>query len=175
MPAGQYALTEPVVYALLARLQDPAQLNAEIANIAAAVTREDEAKSLIPIPPAQIFDFIPPPSYLTAFPTIGIQDTATVAEDDTGVTVTGRHSMGVVVFCSDPDQHILAWQLRRYVQAVTRVVLAGRTLGSESPLAAWGVGFERISWGPTLESVATPTTWMSFAMVQIWARRDELP
>lgn len=174
MPAGQYALTEPVVYALLARLQDPAQLNVEIANIAAGVSRQDESNSLQPIPAVQIFDFVPPPSYLTAFPTIGIQDAATVAEDDTGQSMTGRHSMGIVVFCSDPDQHILAWQLRRYIQAITRVALATRTLGEESPLAAWGVGFERISWGPTLESVATPTTWMSFAMLQIWARREEL-
>jgi hypothetical protein len=175
MPAGQYALTEPIVYALLARLQDPAKLNLEIANIAEGVVNQSESNSLVSVPPAQIFDFVPPPSYLTAFPTIGIQDTATLGEDDTGVSLTGRHSMGVVVFCSDPDQHILAWQLRRYLQAITRVVLAGRTLGAEDPLAAWGVGFERISWGPTLESVATPQTWMSFAMLQIWCRREELP
>lgn len=175
MPAGQYLLTEPLVYALLARLQDPAQLNEEIATIAAGVSRQDESNSLVAIPPAQIFDFVPPPSYLTAFPSIGIQDTSTLAEDDTGVTLTGRHSMGIVVFCSDPDQHLLAWQLRRYLQAITRVALAGRTLGSEGALAAWGVGFERISWGPTLESVSTPLTWMSFAMLQIWCRRDELP
>jgi hypothetical protein len=174
MGAGQYQLTEPVVYALLQRLQDPAQLNEEIASIAAGLTRQDEAASLKPVLPAQVFDFVPPPSYLTEFPTVGIQDTATLAEDDTGSTMTGRHSMGIVVFCSDPDQHLLAWQLRRYIQAITRTVLRDRTLGMESPLAAWGVGFERVSWGPTLESVATPTTWMSFAMLQIWARREEL-
>jgi hypothetical protein len=174
MPEGQYALTEPVVAALLARLQDPGQLNAEIANIAQAVTRQDEAASLVPVPAEQIFDFIPPPSYLTSFPAIGIQDTRTVAEDDTGHSMTGKHTMGIVVFCSDPDQHLLAWQLRRYMQAIVRTVLNGRNLGAESPLAAWGTGFDRIAWGPTLESTATPTTWMSFAMLQIWARREEL-
>jgi hypothetical protein len=174
MPEGQFQLTEPIVYALLARLQDPAQLNAEIANIAAGTTRQDEANSLVPIPPVQVLDFIPPPSYLTDFPTVGIQDTTTVLEDDTGHSATGRHTMGIVVFCSDPDQHILAWQLRRYVQAITRVVLAGRNLGGEAGLAAWGTGMSRVAWGPTLESTATPTTWMSWAMLQIWAKREEL-
>lgn len=175
MPANQYALTEPVVKALLARLQDPLQLNAEITNIAAGVTRADEKASLVPVEAAQIFDFVPPPSFLTAFPTIGIQDTATLGEDDTGSTMTGKHSMGIVIFCSDPDQHILAWELRRYLQAITRVVLANRTLGTESPLAAWGTGFLGIDWGPTLASTAgKPVTWMSFAMLRIWARREEL-
>lgn len=174
MPEGQYELTEPIVYALLARLQDPGQLNAELANIQQNVVRADEAKSLVPVNPEQVFDFIPPPSYLTTFPSIGIQDTASLTEDDTGHSATGKHTMGIVVFCSDPDQHILAWQLRRYMQAITRTVLAGRNLGSEPSLAAWATGFDRIAWGPTLESTASPTTWMSFAMLQIWARREEL-
>lgn len=169
-----YALTEPAVLALLARLEDPAQLNAEIASIAAAVGPTDEAQSLVPIPPAQIFDFVPPPSYLTDFPTIGIQDMGSRLEDDTGHSATGRHTFGIVIFCSSPDQHLLAWMLRRYAQAVTRVILANRTLGSTSPLAAWGTGLEGIAWGPTLSSQATPTTWMSFCVVEIWAKREEL-
>lgn len=170
---SSYALTEPVVNALVARLQDQ-QLNEEIADIAANVARKDESASLVPIPADRVLDFVPAPSFLTDFPTIGIQDAATIAEDDTGHSVTGRHTMGIVVFCSDPDQHILAWQLRRYMQAITRIVLAERTLGTENPLAAWGTGFDRISWGPTLESIASPQTWMSFAMLQIWAKREEL-
>lgn len=174
MPAGQYELNEPVVVALLARLQDPALLNVEIAAIAAGCTRQDEADSLGPVAPAQVLDFVPPPSYLVDFPTIGIQDTSTMGEDDTGSSMTGRHLMGVVVFCSDPDQHILAWQLRRYLQAITRVCLAGRTLGSTSPMAAWGTGFAGIDWGPTLASTSKPETWMSFAMFKMWARREEL-
>lgn len=158
----------------MARLQDPAQLNAEIAAIAAGVTRADEKASLIAIEAAQVFDFVPPPTFLTAFPTVGIEDAASLLEDDTGSAATGKHTMGVVCFCSDPDQHILAWQLRRYMQAITRVVLAGRTLGVESPLAAWGTGMVGVSWGPTLASTATPQTWMSWAMLQIWCRREEL-
>ena len=175
MAPNQYALNEPPINALLARYQDPAQLNAEIANIAAGVTRADEANSLVPIPPAQIFDFVPPLSYLTAFPTIGLQDMSTRFEDDTGATVTGRHVVGTVLYCSDPDQHILAWQLRRYMQAIVRTAMRDRTLGLVAPLAAWGTGAEAgIAWGPTLSSTAKPQTWLSWAVFALWTRREEI-
>jgi hypothetical protein len=174
MPPNQYALTEPGILALLARLEDPAQLNVEIANIAAGVVAADEKASLVPIPPEQIFDFVPPPPFLTAFPTIGLQEMVSAIKDDTGSSATGEHRFGIVLFCSDPDQHILAWQLRRYMQAITRVCLAGRTLGTSAPLAGWGTGPDGIDWGPTLSSVATPQTWMSFAVFRMWARREEI-
>lgn len=174
MAPGQFALTEPGVKAILARLEDPAQLNAEIAQIAAGVTAADEAASLIPIPAAQIFDFMPPPSYLTDFPTLGIQDMGSRLEDDTGHSTTGRHVFGVGIFCSDPDQHILVWQLRRYAQAVTRTLLSGRILEGSPSAAAWGTGFESIAWGPTLGSTAKPQTWMSWCVVAIWTKREEI-
>jgi hypothetical protein len=171
MAPNQYALTEPGVKAILARLEDPNQLNAEIASIAAAVAGSDEAASLIPIPAANIWDFVPPPSYLTDFPTLGIQDMGTSLEDDTGSSATGRHVFGVVIFCSHPDHHILAWQLRRYAQAVTRVLLNQRALEGN---AAWGTGLDGVAWGPTLTSQAKPQTWMSWCVVQVWTRREEI-
>jgi len=171
MPANQYALTEPGVQAILARLEDPAQLNAEIANIAAGVVAQDQAASLVPIPPANIQDFVPPPAYLVDFPALGIQDMGSKFEDDTGSSVTGRHLFGVVIFCSNPDQELLAWMLRRYAQAVTRVLLAGRILEGN---AGWGTGLDSIAWGPTLSSTATPKTWLSWCVVQIWTRREEI-
>lgn len=174
MAPNQYALTEPGVHAILARLEDPAQLNVEIASIAAAIPAVDERASLVPIPPAQIYDFVPPPSFLTDFPTLGIQDMGSRLEDDTGSTATGRHMFGVVIFCSDPDQHLLVWQLRRYAQAVTRVLLAGRMLEGAPGAAAWGTGLDGIAWGPTLGSAAKPQTWMSWCVVQIWTRREEI-
>jgi hypothetical protein len=174
VPANQYELTEPGVHAILARLEDPAQLNVEIAQIAASLTAADEQASLVPIPPAQIYDFVPPPSFLTDFPTIGIQDMGSRLEDDTGSSATGRHVFGVIIYCSDPDQHLLAWQLRRYAQAVTRVLLAGRSLPVGDPAAAWGTGFESMAWGPTLGSTAKPQTWMSWCVVAIWTRREEI-
>jgi hypothetical protein len=173
MPPNQYALTEPGVQAILARLEDPAQLNVEIANIAAAVTVADQAASLVPIPPQNINDFVPPPSFLVDFPAIGIQDMGSTLEDDTGSSATGKHVFGVVIFCSSPDQELLAWMLRRYAQAVTRVLLAQRSF-PEAPGAAWGTGFHSIGWGPTLGSTAKPQTWMSWCVVAIWTRREEI-
>lgn len=169
-------LTEPGVRAILARLQDPAQLNAEIAQIAAAVTAADEAASLVPIPAAQIHDFVPPPSMLTALPAIGIDHWGTQLEDDIGSSTAGRHIFGAVIYCSDPDQHLLAWQLRRYAQAVARVLLAGRSLPISSAVgaAAWGTGLDHVDWGPTLNAPERPGTWLSWCSVAIWTRRDEL-
>lgn len=178
MAPNQYFLTEPVVKAILARLEDPAQLNTEIASIAAGVTATDEAQSLIPVQPANVWDFVPPLTFLTDFPTMGIQDMGTRLEDDTGHSATGRHVFGVVIFCSHPDQHILAWMLRRYAQAVTRVLLAGRGFAEAADAAgraaAWATGLDSIAWGPTLGSTTTPKTWMSWCVVAIWTRREEL-
>lgn len=176
MPANQWLLTEPGIRAILARLEDPLQLNVEIANIAASVGPADQAASLIPIPPANINDFVPPPSYLVDFPAIGIQDMGSTGEDDTGSSATGKHVFGVVIFCSHPDQGILAWMLRRYAQAVTRVLLAQRSFPETSaPMqAGWGTGFHSIAWGPTLASTAKPQTWMSWCVVAIWAKREEI-
>lgn len=172
---SNYQLTEPIISALLTRLEDPAQLNVEIANIAAGVGAADQAASLVPVDPVNIFDFVPPPSFLTAFPSIGLQDMSSRFEDDTGFSATGRHTIGIVLFCSDPDQEILSWQMRRYLQAIARVVLAGRTLGTSSPLAAWGTGLDGIDWGPTLaSSPGNPKTWMSWAVLRMWAKREEL-
>lgn len=175
MPANQYALTEPGVKAILARLEDPAQLNTEIANIAAAVTVADQAQSLVGVDPANIWDFVPPLSYLVAFPSIGIQDMGSSIEDDTGSSATGKHNFGLVIFCSHPDQEILVWMLRRYAQAVARVVLAGRAF-TEQMTAGWAIGPANpfVAWGPTLGSTTTPKTWMSWCVVQVWTRREEI-
>lgn len=132
----------------------------------------------MPIAPANIFDFVPPPSFLTDFPSLGIQDMGSRLEDDTGHSATGKHSFGVVIFCSHPDQHILAWMLRRYAQAVIRVLLSSRSFGEAvdgaGRTAAWATGDAGISWGPTLGSTASPKTWLSWCVVQIWTRREEL-
>jgi hypothetical protein len=176
VPADQYALNEPAILALVARLQDPAQLNAEVADIASKVAVADQAASLIPVDPALVYDFVPPPSFLTSFPAIGIQDLPSTLEDDTGSSATGKHELGIVIFYSNPDQRLLAWALRRYAQAVTRTAVNGRNLESDAQgrTGAWGTGFLRVAWGPTLSSKATPTTWLSFCVVQIWCRREEI-
>jgi hypothetical protein len=172
---GNYSLNEPAIAAVLARLEDPAQLNAEIASIAAGVTAADQAASLVPVPVANINDFVPPPSFLVDFPQIGIQDMGTRLEDDTGHSATGRHNLGIVIFCSDPNPEILAWELRRYAQAVVRVMLRDRAF-TEAPAAGWAIGAADplVAWGPTLSKAVNPQVWMSWCVVQIWTRREEI-
>lgn len=173
MPANQYLLTEPGIKAILARLVDPAQLNTEIAQIQATIADPGQKASLVPVPVGNVYDFVPPLSFLVDFPTLGIQDLGSRLEDDTGSSATGRHLFGVIIFCSNPDQELLVWMLRRYAQAVTRVLLAGRSF-PEAPGAGWGTGLQGVDWGPTLASKATPTVWMSWCVVQIWTRREEI-
>lgn len=158
-------LNEPVIAALKARLVD--NLQAEIDNINSGVS---DGYELEPI--QQVLDFAPPPEYLTTFPTIGLTDGTSVFEDDTGFAVTGRHEVLIVVYQQNPEQASLAWQLRRYTQAVSRVALAQRNLGS----GAWGTGLVEIAPGPLLENSDPKAVakWMSYAGVRIWAKREEV-
>jgi hypothetical protein len=162
-------LNETTVRAVKTRLE--ADLEAEIAQINAAATDDFTIAE-----PAQVLDYIPYPQILTVFPTIGIGDGVSTFEDDQGNSATGRHELLVVVYLQNADQEALAWQLRRYLQAVTRVVLAGRTLNDTLSGAGWGTGLVRISPGPTLADNEDPEavkTWMSWGGIVIWAKRDE--
>jgi hypothetical protein len=68
--------------------------------------------------------------------------------------------------------------LRRYAQAVLRTILAGHVIGEVTDAAgraaAWGTGLDSIAWGPTLGSTATPKTWLSWCVVAIWTKREEV-
>jgi hypothetical protein len=159
-------LNEPAVQAVIARLET---------NLTDALTvvnsRNDDGYEIEK--PVQILPFIPPPDWLNDFPTIGIGDGASGFEDDTGFAATGRHELLIVIYLQHADQDALAWQLRRYTQAVAGVVLAGRNLEAEG---AWGTGLVRISPGPTLGDNEEPEavkTWVSWAAVQIWAKHEE--
>ena len=121
-----YLLNEPIITALKARLA--AELPAELTTRSSGLPAEEAAMLAAP---AQILDFAPVPSMLTAFPTIGLLDEASDLEDDTGSTVTGLHRIGIVVYLASPDQRVLAWGLRRYAQAVMKVALRQRGLGKD--------------------------------------------
>ncbi len=167
---ADWGLNEPVITALVARLA--ANLPVELAAIRATLTA-DEAAALPD--PQQVLDFAPPPGYLAGgLPAVGITDAITAAKDDTGSSVTGRHEIGIVVYFADPDQRLLAWGLRRYQQAVCRVALAGRGLGSGSVDGAYATGLARILPGQTLQDEDDPRVFTSWSTVVIWAEREEL-
>lgn len=156
-------LNEPIVRALVERLE--AELPAAIAAV-----NQDVDDGIQIAEPAQVHDFLPTPNLLTVFPTIGIGDGPSTFSDDTGFSATGEHHLLVVCYLQDASQNALARQLRRYVRAVARVVLAGRRLGD----AAWSVSLVRVVPGPTLaDDPEDPREWMSWSGIEIAAKRDE--
>lgn len=157
-----FQLNEPIVTALVARLED--ELPAEVDRINGAIADDFQIES-----PQHVYPFVPSLEAQDAFPVLGIQDLPSRFEDDTGAGVTGNHRHGIVAFVAADDLEWLAWQLRRYAQAVTNVALRGRALGD----AAWMSKLERVDYGPTLESPENPRTWVSWVLVTIEFRRDE--
>jgi hypothetical protein len=158
-----YLLSEPLVTALVARLRT--DLPAKVAEINAAATDG----IVLPLPdPSRIYAFPPQGELLTDVPVIGVQDFPSTFDDDIGSSVTGNHALGIVIWASDADQNTLAWKLRRYCQAVTTVALDQRKIGD-----AWGTLLRRVYPGPTIDAEENPRTWVSFAVVEISARRSE--
>lgn len=159
-------LNEPVIAAVYERL-----LGSDLTDAIDAINAEVDDGIMVEVP-QQVLDYMPTPELLTEFPTIGIGDAPSTFEDDIGSSATGRHELLICVFCQNADQRALAWQLRRYAQAIVRTVLDGRNLGD----AAWGTGLVRVSPGPALADNPDPEAvqdWMSWTGVQIWAKRDE--
>jgi hypothetical protein len=156
-------LNEPIIVELVERLDS--DLAGTITAINAGVTDGYTID-----PPAEVYDYIPPPGVLTAFPSVGIGDAPSTFEDDIGSSATGRHGILIVAYQQADEQRKLVWSLRRYAQAITRVVLQGRKLDS----AAWGTGLVAVRPGPTLEDdPESPSVWTSWVGVEIWAKRDE--
>lgn len=156
-----FELQAPLVTALQARLAD--DLPAKIDEVNALVTDDTTIDY-----PAQVLDYVPLPAQLTEFPTVAIGDLPSTFQDDIGSSVTGVHGLSIVVFLVHQDQRTLAWQLRRYLQAVTTVALAGRQLGD-----AMGTTLRRITPGPTLDAVESPRAWLTWASVDINILRSD--
>lgn len=148
-------LNEPIVHAVQEMLAD------ELPAICADLD--------VP-PPVAVEDFIPPVGLLLDFPTIGIGDGGTRFEDDEGFSATGRHELLVVAYLSNQDQQGLAWDLRRYTQAIVRVLRSDLKLGG----SAWGSGLVGSAPGPTLtDNPENPRQFTSWTGVRIWAKKDE--
>lgn len=166
---ADFELTQPVVDALVSRLTG--DLPAHLADVAAA--NPDQAAMLVAPAPGAVLDHVPLPSEVQP-PTIGIQDAGTRLEDDTGSSATGRHHMGIVLFHASADQGQLARGMRLYLQAVARTVMRDRRLNTTLPGSGWGVGMDRIDWGPTLgDSAEDPREFLTWAVLTVWVRRDE--
>jgi hypothetical protein len=158
-------LNQPIIVEVQQRL------NSDLATNIAAVNAEQTDGFDVEVPGTEeIFDYIPPPGLLTAFPSVGIGDGPSRFEDDIGSSATGRHELLIVAYEQDADQRALAWKLRRHCQAIVRTILDGRNLDS----AAWGTGLVAIRPGPTIEDDPdNPKVWTSWSGVHIWAKKEE--
>ena len=148
-------LNEPIVHALQTQLSEGLP---------------DVCAELDLTAPVAVEDYIPPVGLLLDFPTIGIGDGSTRFEDDEGFSATGRHELLIVAYLSNQDQQTLAWELRRYTQAIVRVVRSDLKLGG----SAWGSGLVGTAPGPTLtDDPENPRQFTSWTGVRIWAKKDE--
>lgn len=158
-----YLLNEPLITALVARLQT------ELPPAVQAINDQGRDDVVLRVPlPERILDYVPSPELIVDTPTLGIQELPSTVTDDIGSSFTGVHQLAVVVFYTETELRRLAWSLRRYMQAITTVALEGRQIGD-----AWGVVFKGTVPGRTLERPENPDTFLSWAAVRLEARREE--
>lgn len=162
----QIQLNEPAIAAVKQRLEDG------LADVVDTINAETSDEISLP-QPYEILDYLPTPNVLNDTPTIGIGDGPTTFEDDLGHYSIGRHELLIVVYVQHEDQRQLAWQLRRYLQAITRVVLDQRNLGD----GGWGTTLIGTRPGDTLGDVGSDPdsvrSWLSWAGVAIRVKGDE--
>ena len=164
---------EPVVDGLVAKLQAdlPAAIDAVNAQVTDGLTVDRGA--------LQVLDHVPHILTLHQWPTIGVAEGPSIAEDDTGFEFTEVDELHVVCYLQDADQQALARRLRRLRLAVVRVCLSGgRVIPSVVPgtNAAWGVTLRRIDPGQTLGEAEAEhvKTWMSSVRVVIGCKSDQV-
>lgn len=137
-----YDLNERAILAVLGRLNNNLKANIDAVN---ANTASDPNRNQTVIAyPASVLDAPPPLGQLVNFPIIAVIDGNMTFTDDVGWGATGNYEMTIVVYCSSPDPTTLAWQLRRYVQAVLTTVIIGRTMDYGSYDGAWGLILKNI-------------------------------
>lgn len=155
-------LNEPVVTTLRSRLET--ELPAIVTAINATVTDGFTIDA-----PQRVLDYIPPVGDLNALPLIGISDGEMILEDDTGWGATGVFDISVVVYLQSSDQRVLAWQLRRYAQALVRAIRTPTIAIGEG----WGVYNFRVRPGPTLGRDESPRQWLSTIAVTFTVKTEQ--
>jgi hypothetical protein len=156
-------LVEPVVAALRARLEQdlPAEIDAQNAEIQDGYELDYPGEGCV-------LDFVPPPTQLWSFPTVGIQLGPSRFEDDNAFTATGVYNLTVVCFVQASEQQALARLIMRYARCITRVALRDRTLPP-----AWGTTLVQVDWGPTMTDTENPRSYLSWFGVTIQAKAEE--
>lgn len=164
-----YDLNERLIVAMLQRLQTGLNpiIDAINANTVANPGRNQTAIDY----PRVILDTPPTVKQLTNFPAVGIADGNMGFEDDVGWGATGSYEVSVVAYLSHPDPEVLAWQLRRYAQAITTVAMQGRNIDG----GAWGTILKRIIPGTRLSKTDPrgQTVYMCWVAVVLQAKDEQ--
>lgn len=154
-----FRLNEPVIEAIRARL---------VANLPAAISTRNATveDGFLLREPGAIFDFIPGDKRLSAhgYEAVGIGDLKTEFRDDIGAVVTGDHKLAIMVYLADHDAEALAKRLRRMLQVVIEVVLAGRDLDIPN---FEGIRPQAVDYGPTLDREEEPRLVRTFAAITV--------
>lgn len=154
-------LWAPIVDALVTRINSTLTTHIDAVNV-------ERAEYPIQYPQA-VLDYIPTIAELSTLPCIGISDGQIELEDDTGWGATGVATFSLVVFLQSQDQRELVWSLRKYATALTRCVIAGRTL----PPEGWSVTVVGVAPGPTLGRDESPRQWLSTVGLRIRVKWEQ--
>ena len=157
-------LNETIVPAIQARLT---------ANLPAIVTDINTNNTTPPYPldpVQQVLDYVPPVADLFVLPTIGISDGPIDLEDDVGFGATGVSEFSCILFVQNSDQRALAWQLRRYAQAMVRAL---RTPTNFNLGDGWGMYNFHVRPGPTLGRQSNPGQFISTLGVSFFVKSEQ--
>lgn len=170
MSGHNFSLNESIIAGLVA------QLNAQMPTAIATVNADVEETFQI-IGPAELYAYMPLLTTVSSrgFPAIAIEDLGSTIEDDLVSSVTGRHRIAVVGLVASQDPEVLAWQLRRYQQAIMLAIQFDRTLGG----ACWTTTFLGVAPGPFLAPAERPdqdysSSFVSWVAIEIECVRSEV-
>lgn len=137
-------------------------------------------------PPAQILDYMPvPATYGGGLPIVGVQDLPARFSNDLQHSMEGTYGLGLCALMQTPDHQTLAWQLRRYIQAIANVIQADRELGPLSlmrkpPANVIYLEFAGTQPGPLLANTnpdndgEAPVSFRSWSWLLLECRRQEI-
>lgn len=171
-------LNEPVITALVRLLENGLAAQVEAINT-------ELTDPFLLDPPVAILDYMPFSVTLEqGMPVIGVQDLSSTFENDLVHSMEATHSVGVVTVIQTSDHQTLAWQLRRYNQAIARTIQADRMLGPAGILASEALvmytRFAGVEPGPLLgdrdpdSPGEPPSSYRSWTWFLLDCRRQEL-
>jgi hypothetical protein len=177
---SSFELGEPIIKALVEIMGE--HLPAKIKEINEAVTDG------ITLPePAQVLDYMPIPATAAGgLPIVAIQDLPANFSNDLVHSEEATHAFGIAAILQTADHRSLAWQLRRYQQAIFRVIQDDRmALVTESklrrpPANVMYTKFDATEPGPLLgernpdSPAEPPSSFRSWTWVIVSCRRQEV-